>query len=62
MVAATPTRPARQWWRCPSCRATLGEVVDGWLVMLIRGEAVRILVVPGLRVSCRKCGAASVLN
>jgi hypothetical protein len=53
------TRAGRQWWLCPNCRATMGELIGARLVVIAGRRHLTFPLTPGLRQTCPKCGTES---
>ena len=52
------TSPPSRWWRC-ACGRTLGEIVNGRVVIKVGDRRLSLPVVAGLDQVCPKCGAVS---
>ncbi len=49
------------WWKCSTCARTLGEVVNGRVIVKMNGRTITFPAIPDLDQTCPRCGCVSVL-
>jgi YgiT-type zinc finger domain-containing protein len=52
-------RNGRQWWTCPACKKTLGEVTAGHVEVKIGPRQITLISDVTVQ-TCPQCGAASM--